>query len=240
MQKFTLPIESRDSIGSSKCGVLRRKGFLPGILYAAHEQSTPVCVNKNEFIKLAQKATSSQLFTLKSENKNLDGRITLIKGIQKDYIKNSDPIHVDFMAIREDQELEIEVPLKFVGEPVGVKIGGGVLSVAMHEILVSCLPKNIPDRISLDVSGVELDQSLHASDIILPEGVTLAMEPDETIVSVVEIRVVEEAPVVEAAPAEGEAAAVAADGTTPAAGDAPAADAGKAGAAKAGGKEKEK
>lgn len=202
MQQFILPVDPRQGVGSSKCGVLRRQGLLPGIIYGAAAESIAVSVNKNEFIKLARKATSSQLFTLKSSDKNLDGRITIVKDIQKDPLGSADPLHLDLMAIREDEELTLDVPLKIVGEPVGVKLSGGVLSVAVHEITISCLPKFIPDRISLDVSGVELDQSLHAKDIQLPEGVSLATDPEDTIVSVIEIRTVEEAPVA-AAPAEG-------------------------------------
>jgi len=214
MQEFTLSVESRTNVGTSNCRNLRRQGFVPGIVYSRNEDSIPVVVKYNEFLKLARRAASSQLFTLKSEVQGLNGRIAIIKDVQKDYLNQGSPIHIDFLALREDVEVTMDVNLRVVGEPIGVKVSGGVLSVQVHEISVSCLPKNIPGRVEVDVTNIDLGESLHARDIVLPEGVQLAGEPDETIVSVVMIHVVEEAPAAEAAaPAEGEAAAEGAEGT---------------------------
>jgi large subunit ribosomal protein L25 len=209
---------------------VRRNGFIPGVVYGGGEASKLITVNKNEFTKLATKASSSQLFTLKSDDKDLNGRIAIVKEVQKDYLSQSAPIHIDFLALRPDAEFRVEVPVRVVGEPIGVKLNGGVLSVAVHKLAVSCLPKNIPQRIEVDVTNIDLNQSLQASAVKLPEGVKLAGSPDETIASVVTIRIVEEA--APAAAAEG-AAAPAEGAAAPAEGAAAPAEGAKADAAKA-------
>jgi len=232
MEEFTLSVSSRESSGSSNCRGVRRNGFIPGVVYGGGETSKLITVNKNEFTKLATKASSSQLFTLKSDDKALNGRIAIVKEVQKDYLSQSAPIHIDFLALRPDVEFRVEVPVRVVGEPIGVKLSGGVLSVAVHKLAVSCLPKNIPQRIEVDVTNIDLNQSLQASAVKLPAGVKLAGSPDETIASVVTIRIVEEAAPVAAAAAEG-AAAPAEGAAAPAEGAAAPAEGAKADAAKA-------
>lgn len=219
MEEFTLLVASRNSAGSASCRGARRQGLIPGVVYGGGEPSMLITVDKNEFTKLATKASSSQLFTLKSEDKNLNGKLAVVKEVQKDYLSKSAPIHIDFMALRPDAEFEIEVPVRIIGEAKGVKLSGGVLSVAVHRLAVSCLPKNIPQRLEVDVTNIDLNESLQAKDVKLPEGVKLAGDPTETIASVVTIRVVEEAApaaAAAAAPAEGAAAAAPAEGAAPA------------------------
>ncbi|MDZ4786791.1 MAG: 50S ribosomal protein L25, partial [bacterium] len=189
------------------------------------ESSIAITLDFNEFVKLARKASSSQLFSLKSGTKNLNGRLAIVKDVQKNPMKRGEPLHIDLMTLKDDEELSIKVPLRVVGEPVGVKISGGVLSVALHQVSVSCLPKNIPQRLELDVSSIDLGQSLHAKDIKLPDGVRLSGNPEETVASVVAVRIVEEAPAPTAVVAEG---ATPVEGAEGAATDAKAGEAGDA------------
>jgi large subunit ribosomal protein L25 len=233
MEEFTLSVASRNSAGSASCRGARRQGLIPGVVYGGGEPSMLITVDKNEFTKLATKASASQLFTLKSEDKTLNGKLAVVKEVQKDYLSQSAPIHIDFLALRPDAEFEIEVPVRIVGEAKGVKLSGGVLSVALHRLAVSCLPKNIPQRLEVDVTGIDLNESLQAKDVKLPEGVRLAGDPAETIASVVTIRIVEEAaPAAAAAAAPAEGAAAPAEGAAAAADGAAKADAAKAPAAK--------
>jgi large subunit ribosomal protein L25 len=231
MEEFTLSVASRNSAGSASCRGARRQGLIPGVVYGGGEPSMLITVDKNEFTKLATKASSSQLFTLKSEDKTLNGKLAVVKEVQKDYLSQSAPIHIDFLALRPDAEFEIEVPVRVVGDAKGVKLSGGVLSVAVHRLAVSCLPKNIPQRLEVYVTGIDLNESLQAKDVKLPDGVRLAGDPAETIASVVSIRIVEEAaPAAAAAPAAG--AAAPAEGAAAPAEGAAKADAAKAPAAK--------
>ena len=101
-------------------------------------------------------------------------------------------MHVDFQTLKDDEEITIEVPVKLVGEAPGVKVQAGVLTLVTHEIYVTCLPKNIPSQIEVDISSLGLGQSIHVSDVKLAAGVTVVDDPHETIVSVVASRAAEE------------------------------------------------
>jgi large subunit ribosomal protein L25 len=229
MEEFTLSVSSRTSSGSSSCRGTRRQGLIPGVIYGAGDTPHMLSVDKNEFTRLATKASASQLFTLKSDDKALNGKLAIVKEVQKDYLSKSTPIHIDFLGLKPDAELEIDIPLKVTGEPIGVKLNGGVLSLAMHKLSVKCLPKNIPQRLLVDVTNIDINQSMQAKEVKLPEGVKLAGNPNDTVASVVTVRVVEEAAA--AAPAEG-AAAAPAEGAAAAPAEGAKADAAKAPAAK--------
>jgi large subunit ribosomal protein L25 len=225
VQDFTLPITKRESAGSAVAGRMRLGGTVPCVVYAAGEATFHGSVSLKEFGALARRATRSQLFTLKSDERSVNGRRALVKEIQKEHLKGT-ILHIDFQALREDKEISLKVPLHFVGEAPGVKTEGGVMSVAAHELGISCLPKDIPVNIAVDISALALGQSLHAKDLTLPQGVKLSGSPDETVVSIVTVRaLVEETPAADATAAataegaEGAAAAgAAAEGGAPAKG----------------------
>jgi large subunit ribosomal protein L25 len=142
----------------------------------------------------------------------------MIKEVQRDIFRHQ-PIHIDFHAISLTDRRQFHVPVALQGVPRGVA-DGGVVEHHLREVLVECLPTQIPEQLSLDVSDLVVGRSLHASDLIVPEGVTLRTAPDEVVVTVVAPRVHEEAApaaVAEGAPpAEGAPAAPvpAAEGAT--------------------------
>jgi large subunit ribosomal protein L25 len=153
-------------------------------MYHRGEESVAVALGLKEFTALAKQAKPSQVFTLKSESSKLDGRPVLVRDIARDSVKGQ-VLHVDLQAMREDEEVTLAIPVRLSGEAPGVKIDKGILSWMVHEMSVSCLPKSIPSEIVVDVTKLGLGQSIHARDIVLPEGVTLVDEPEETIVTVV-------------------------------------------------------
>jgi large subunit ribosomal protein L25 len=163
------------------------------------------------------------VFTFKSTSSALNGKSAIVKEIQRDYLKGT-LIHVDFLTFAENEEVAVEVPVKLVGEAPGVKIQKGILTVVTHEVTVRCLSKDIPLAIEVDITSLNLGQSIHVADLVLPAGVSVDDDEEETIVSVVAARATEEE-----APAAGAPAADAAK-AAPAAAKAPAA---KAPAAKA-------
>lgn len=208
MESFEIEITPREDKGSSASKRIRRDGFIPTVIYARGEPSVNAMVNSQDFILLARKSRISQVFTFKSSAQELNGKSAVVKNIQKDFQKNA-VLHVDFQKLHENEVISVPVVLHFVGEAPGVKVDGGILTIARHELVVSCLPKLIPDEIKVDVSSLEMGQSIHASALALPEGVTLHGNPEETIVSVVAIRQMVEEAAPAAAAAEGEAAAAA-------------------------------
>jgi large subunit ribosomal protein L25 len=214
VENFTIEVVERKELGKGGCNRCRRSGFIPGVAYHKADEPVAVQVPYKEFTMLARKARLSQVFTFKSANPALNGKAAIVKEVQQDYVKNK-VLHVDFQTLKDDEEITVDVPVKLMGEAPGVKVQGGVLTLVTHEVAVTCLPKNIPSQIEVDITALGLGQSIHASDLKFAEGVTLADDAHETIVSVVASRAAEEAP---AAGAEAAAA--------------PAADAAKAAAAK--------
>lgn len=233
MTDFTLDAEKRQNLGANAAKRLRAQGFVPSIMYARGEAAIPLTVSYKDFVKAAQSARISQVFMFKSKDGEINGRSAIVKEIQKDGIAGK-VLHVDFQALHENEEIVVRIPLNIVGEAVGVKLDGGILTVSAHELSVSCLPKAIPQSIDVSVSELRIGQSIHAENITLPQGVRLSGNPLETIVSVVAVRqVVEETPAAAVAGAEGavagaEGAVAGAEGAAAAPADA----AGAKGAAK--------
>ncbi len=214
MESFTIEVTERLETGKGGSNRCRREGFIPGVAYHKGEKPQSIKVPYKEFLLLAQKARRSQVFSFKSSHAALSGKVAIVKEIQQDYVKGK-VVHVDFQTLNEKEEITLDIPVRVVGEAPGVKVQNGILTVVTHEVSVRCLPKNIPSALDVDISALNLGQSIHAGDLKLPEGVGLAGDEGETIVSVVAARATEE----ESKPAEGAAgAAPAAAAAAPAAG----------------------
>jgi large subunit ribosomal protein L25 len=220
MEQVNLEVQVRTEVGRTANHRLRAKGMIPSIVYSHGSPSIPVAVSEREFVRIASAVRSSQVFTLKSPNKDLDGKSAVVKEVQRDHLQGT-LLHVDFQAIREDEELTVKVPLRMVGEAPGVKVDGGILTVVARELTVRCFPKLIPAEIDVDVSELHLGDSIHADKVKLPKGVTLAGNPGETIVSVVTVRFVEEETTTAAAAAVEGAEGVPVEGAAAAPGAAP-------------------
>lgn len=225
MTDFTLEMQSRSAIGARNVKRLRSQGIIPSSVYAKGEKSLSCQLSAKDFSQLASKAKISTVFTLKSSLKDIDGKLALVKEIQRNSVDGK-LLHVDFQTLKENEEIVVKVPLTIAGEASGVKLDGGILTVSAHEISLACLPRLIPNSIEVDVSSLRLGGSIHASDIKLPDKVRLAGNPNQAIVSVVAVRQVVEAAAVTAT--DTTAAAGATDGaatTEGAAKAAPTADA---------------
>ncbi|WP_457627240.1 50S ribosomal protein L25 [Oceanithermus sp.] len=181
---------------SEKPKVLRREGKLPGIMYNKNVNKK-LYVHMGEFDKVFRNAGVHHVITLElPDGETVD---TVVRQVQLDKRRRR-PEHVDFFVLTKGQTLDMYVTLKFVGEAKGVKLGG-VLSTEMTDLEVRVLPRNIPDHIEVDVSDLEIGDSLHASDLKLPEGVELLTDPEAVVVAVVPPEDVDK---LEAAAEEGE------------------------------------
>jgi len=188
---------------------LLREGKLPAIVYGHNTGATPITLDKLEFQKVFVKSGRTQLVDLV-----LDGDRTekvLVREIQT-HPRRLGPIHVDFYQVNLQEKIEVEVPVRLVGESGPVKQGDGDVLQPLHSIRVECLPSDIPESFEVDISPLEeIEAELRVSDIKVPSGVTVLDDPEELVVKIVhkrELKVEEEVPVAEAAvPAEGEAAA---------------------------------
>lgn len=213
---LTLTVEKREGKGA-KAPALLRAGILPGVVYGAHQEATPISVDFRAFEKILRKAGEATIVSLDGLGAALP---TLIHEVDLDPITNL-PRHVDFYAVTKGQKVEVAIPLIFEGTSAAVEAGANLVKV-LHELEVSADPMNLPPGISVDLSVLAaLGDRIHARDLKLPAGVELAIEPEEVIALVQEV-VEEKAE--EAAPADLSAIEVekkgkeeAAEGETPAA-----------------------
>jgi large subunit ribosomal protein L25 len=238
-KKFEVTAEPRTAKGTGASRRLRRAGKVPGIVYGAGKDATPVAFDHNAMLRqLGQEAFHTSILTLKLDGANDQA---ILRDYQMHPVK---PVvmHVDLQRISATEKIHMKVPLHFLGQEVapGVKQEGGLISHLMTEVDISCLPADLPEYLEVDMSEVKLHQSVHMSDLKLPAGVTitqLAHGHDLAVATITTVRVEEEAPAPAAAETpEAAAAAAAAGGAAPAAGGAPAtgaaADKGKAEAKK--------
>lgn len=211
MAAFELAIENRNDTGKGVARKLRATGKIPGICYSPGEDAKPIALDPRALDRLIRSSSAGMntLIDLKGGD-SLDGTVVLVKDIQRDPVKGN-ALHADLYAIDVNKAIHVSVPIQLDGEAKGVKLDGGILDQALREVELNCLPRAIPEEIRCDVSALELNDSLHVRDLILPDGVELLTDGDLSIVSVATPKEVEEATpdveeTAEAAAAEGAAA----------------------------------
>jgi large subunit ribosomal protein L25 len=219
----------RDARGKGPARRLRQKGLIPAVVYGGKAEPTHVSVDPAALLKAIETPHKfNTLLTLK-----LDGadKHVLFKEYEVDPVSRK-LLHADFLEVRMDQAVRVNVPVETVGKAIGTT-EGGILSIAAHDILVEALPGKIPVKIEVDVTNIKIGHSLHISEVKAPEGCKFRYSTD-FVVAFVAVPEKEEvvAPVAAVPGAEGAAAAAGAPGAAPAAG-APAAGAPAAGAAPA-------
>jgi large subunit ribosomal protein L25 len=189
-KQLKLKAQVRSATGRSVAKELRHEGSVPANIYARGEAPRSLQIDKKEFANLLAHATSEHLLVDLEINEGgtQTNRLALIQEVQHHPLKGH-VLHVDFHAVRADEKIHAAIPVEPVGEPTGVKNFGGILEVAVHEIEVECLPKDLPDMIRIDVTELGVGQVIHVRDLTLPEGVTARAHPDLTIISVAAPRV---------------------------------------------------
>jgi large subunit ribosomal protein L25 len=209
METVTLNVELRQGTGKEKAGRLRRTGKVPGVCYGQGKRTAAVCVDAREFRFKVERMEGSHLIQFASPLPELNEKLVLVKEVQRHPV-TSEVLHLDFYEVDETKPIQTTVPLHFVGKPEGVT-AGGVLQAVRRDITVECLPRNIPEFLELDVSGLKIHDAIHIEELPLPPGVKAVYDTNVTLVTVLPPTVIEEAPVEvaaeEAAAAEVEAAA---------------------------------
>ena len=204
-----LKADRRDAAGKGAARKLRATGRVPGVVYGHGMEPVPVAVDGRELYHvLHTDAGSNVLIDLAVGS---DRHLTLAREIQRDHVRGQF-LHVDFLAVRRDEKIHVDVPVELVGESHGVK-EGGVVEHHLWEIRVECLPGDVPERIEGDISKLGIGESLKVSELTLPPGVEVLTDADETVVSVVPPPIIQvEEEVAEAL--EGVEAEAAAEGAT--------------------------
>ena len=195
MARPKLSVQPR-SVRGKEVARLRREGTLPGVLYGAGVDSTPIAIDAREFEVLHRQAGRHAVVDL-----HLDGgspKPVLLHVIQEHPVTRK-PLHVDFLAVNMEEERTVDVPVVIVGESEAVDKLGGVLLHMRDAVLVRAKPDDLPSGVELDVTPlIDFDAVLHASDLRMPAGATLITDPSEPLARVQPPRVEEEPEPVEA------------------------------------------
>jgi len=172
-ENFVVNAEVRADQGKGASRRLRHTGKVPAVLYGGNEAAQSLSVDHNELKNhLKTEAFYSHILTLKIGGKDQQ---VVLKDLQRHPVRNDDILHLDLYRILADKLLRRAVPLHFTGAEIapGVKLGGGKLEHLHNEVEVECLPKDLPEYIEVDCSKLEMNQSIHLSELSLPEGVKL-------------------------------------------------------------------
>lgn len=200
-KQVKLKAELRASVGRSAVRKLRARGLIPAVVYGSNDKPQPLQVAARDINAMMSHASGENVLVELEIAGEGSTRTALVQEVQHSPV-SGDIRHLDFHAISMDQMIQAEVPLEPIGTAVGVKTFGGLLEQSLRVLAIECLPGDLPDRITVDVSQLNIGDSIHVRDIQFPPGVTPKVQPDLTAFSVV-APVVEEEPVV----AEAEAAA---------------------------------
>lgn len=193
-ETLTLEAQTRDEKGKS-VKKLRRVGFIPAVVYGQGKAGMSIKILQKKFLEVIKgHSTENLIVTLKlSGQKKSEGISALIRDVQIDPLKDS-VIHVDFQEVSLEQKIRTKVRVENIGTPVGVAQEGGILECTLREVEIECLPMNIPEVLTVDVSNLKLGTSLCVRDIAAPEGVEILTAKDISVFSVAMPKVEEEAP----------------------------------------------
>lgn len=211
MSQVIFTARDRASKGSGEARRLRRTGRIPAVIYGRKGASVSIDLDAGDFMTRVRGISESTIVRV-----DVNGQVheAFVKDTQRD-IRNGSILHVDFYEIESNTLLRARVSLQIHGNPVGVR-EGGILETPLHDIEVECLPRDLPERLDVDIAPLQVNQSIHVRDLALGSGVRLVSNPDQVVALVKFAKT-------EAAAVESEEAAAAAEGAgtaaAPAAGD---------------------
>jgi large subunit ribosomal protein L25 len=200
LETLEIKVDAREKKHKRDAKRLLRGGKIPGVLYGPKTQAVALELDKREFTSRVAGLEGSHLVRLKSSATALAEKVALVKDMQYHPI-SGDVIHADLYEVDLTARIQVHVPLHFIGKAFGVT-RGGILQPNVREIEVECLPLDIPQFFDVDVSALDIGDSVHVEDLKMPVDVTAVSESDLALVSVV-TPTVEEEPTPAAAPVEG-------------------------------------
>ena len=210
MGQVVFSARDRANKGSAEARKLRRTGRIPAVLYGRKGSSISIDLDSRDFMNGIKGISESTIVKV-----DINGQVheAFVKATQRN-ITDGDVLHIDFYEVEGNTVLRARVSLLIQGNPIGVR-EGGILETPLRDIEVECLPKNLPERLVVDVSGLKVNQAIHVRDLTLGDGVKLISNPDQ-VAALVKFAKAEAAPVAEETAAAGEEAAPAAGAAAPA------------------------
>lgn len=183
LKNVTLRAEKREGTGKGVARKLRQAGKIPAVVYGRDMDAVHIAVDGHEADLLFRSIPVDNTIIQLQVEGDKEPHQTLVREIQTHPWKGT-LVHVDFLRIQAGVMVDVNVPLHLLGTPIGVKDQGGVLEQTIHDIPISCIPSAIPESIELDVSGMELNDVLHVSDLPVEEGVEIQLPGERTVCSV--------------------------------------------------------
>ncbi len=183
MSEIKLEAVVRETRGKGAARGLRREGLVPGVLYGYKTDNLAVAVKQSDLLKILHDPKKRRMvveLTIK-DNGGISKKV-IIKDVQNEIIKHL-PIHVDFYALDETRKMRVEVPVTLTGEPIGVK-NGGILRHHLDEIEVKCLPHDIPEEVTVDITDLDVGDAIFLKDLKAQVKYEFVGDPNQIIVSV--------------------------------------------------------
>lgn len=208
VENIEIQVQTRTA-GKHYSRALRREEKVPAVVYGPKIKNIDLWVAEKDLVKYNKQKYENTIFVFKSDDKSLNDLKVLKKAVDINPVTRR-PRHVDFYALDMTRAIRVNVKLQFEGKPVGLR-DGGFFNEVRREVEIETLPTNIPDFLTVDISNLGVGDSLHASDLAIPEGMKLITLPTETLCTVVVLEEESAKPAAAAAaPAEGAAAPAAA------------------------------
>jgi len=182
--QVTLNAEARTGRGKGAARKLRATGRVPAVLYGADAESMALSVDATEATHLFQTISVENTIVDLAVDGGKEAIRTLVREVQVHPLRPQ-LIHIDFLRIQAGVKVDVEIPIHLNGVPQGVRDSGGILQQLIHELPVRVLPSNIPPSVEIDVTGLDLGDSIHVSDLDLGEDVEVQVEEDQTLATVV-------------------------------------------------------
>ena len=181
-KQVKLSAQARAHIGGSVSNKLKREGLIPAVIYGGKEPSLPVQVGARDISNLLSRALGENILVeLEIDNAGQkSSRMALIQEVQHAPLTGG-IVHVDFHAVNMNETLHTSVPIEPQGESIGVKSFGGILEQSLRSLEIACLPKDLPEVVTVDISGLNIGDSIHVRDIQLPEGVKAQDDAELTV-----------------------------------------------------------
>jgi len=182
MAELAIDVQKREETGTNANRRLRQAGKIPAVVYGGGKDTVPIVLDRKTLLDLMKSGDNENaIFLLKLADSGQE-RHAMIRDMQVDPLTRQ-VVHIDFQRIVMDKKVKVQVTVELKGTAYGVKTEGGMIDFVHREVTIECLPGDIPKHLDLDVTELRVGQHVEARELKLPEGVTLAEEPDRVIVA---------------------------------------------------------
>ena len=186
MEKIGMEAQKREALGKEASKKMRREGIVPAVIYGPTIDTTPLEINFKDLSKILDTGCRENVLIdvkIKGINKTAMSKTVIIKDVQRHPVKGSIK-HVDLYEVQMDKVIRVNVPVHITGEAKGVEVGG-ILQHETRELEIECLPSDIPKSIDVDVTDLDIGGSFHVNDLDVEENITILVDGEQNIVSVV-------------------------------------------------------